>query len=252
MWKKKLDPSLSVEGKIEVFVRHCVASSISLHKKRFENFSHECCYRNLLNTIDLKNANLTFFLDVQNSSLDSHFLKGETHFPVVLVKEGSEAKSFLALLNYIEGLKLHPDTVIYFLEDDYLHREGWTDVLLEGFQIPQADYITLYDHRDKYFLFDYRKLHSQLFITRSCHWRTTPSTTQTFAVRMKTLLDHLPIHRRFSEKRTISADHDKFIFLQKKKGAQLISSIPGWSTHAEPQFASPCVVWEPYLKGAFL
>ena len=33
----------------------------------------------------------------------------------------------------------------YFLEDDYLHRPGWCDVLLEGFTVNNASYVTLYD-----------------------------------------------------------------------------------------------------------
>jgi hypothetical protein len=57
-------------------------------------------------------------------------------------------------------------------------------------------------------------------------------------MRFSTLKEHLSIHRRFSQGRKISADHDKFCCLG-KKGAMLISPIPGWSTHAEKEFASP-------------
>jgi hypothetical protein len=49
-------------------------------------------------------------------------------------------------------------------------------------------------------------------------------------------------HRSFSLGRSITADHEKFTALA-AKGALLISSIPGWATHDEPEFASPCADW---------
>lgn len=216
------------QAKIEVFVRHCNYSAASAHKIRPDGFSREACHRNLLDTIDSR-VNLTFFLDTATEG--DHFIKGQA----IEINEGTEAGSFLRMLEHVEQLDLHPDTLIYFLEDDYLHRPGWVDVLFEGFSL-DADYITLYDHRDKYM--HYPKLKSQIFLTPSTHWRTTPSTTNTYAMRFSTLKEHLPIHRRFSEGRKISADHDKFCSLG-KKGAMLISPIPGWSTHAEKEFASP-------------
>jgi hypothetical protein len=243
---KKKKTSSPFFGKVEVFSRHCIFSSISQHKKRFSSFSRQKCYWNLLETLDLEKANLTFFLDTAKGRREEHFLKEEQRHPVLEISEGCEAGSFLRLLDHVERLDLHPETLLYFVEDDYIHRSGWVDILLEGFQIPQAEYVTLYDHRDKYFA--YPKLRSQIFSTPSCHWRSTPSTTHTFAVRFKTLLRDLPIHRKFSLGRTVSSDHDKFLCLQKKRQAMLISSIPGWSTHAEPEFASPCIDWEVHLK----
>jgi hypothetical protein len=226
-WKRKVLKGPPQE-KIEVFVRHCNFSAASAHKKRPLGFSRETCHQNLLDTIDSR-VNLTFFLDTATEG--DHFIQGRA----IEIKEGTEAGSFLRMLDHVEKLDLHPDTLIYFLEDDYLHQPGWVDILFEGFSL-DADYITLYDHRDKYM--HYPKLKSQIFITPSTHWRTTPSTTNTYAMRFSTLKEHLPIHRRYSLGRKISADHDKFCCLG-KKGAMLISPIPGWSTHAEKEFASP-------------
>ncbi len=223
---------LQPHGKLEVFVRHCFFSTISQHKKRFPDFSREKCHQNLINTIDKAKANLTFFLDTAKGQ--DHFIKREEN--VIEIQAGSEATSFLKLLDHIESLSLHPDTVLYFVEDDYLHKAGWVDVLFEGIAI--ADYATLYDHKDKYS----QNLKSQIFHTKTCHWRITPSTTQTFAVRWKTLREDLPIHRKFSQGRQISQDHQKFLQLS-KRGRVLISSLPGYSTHAEPEFASPCCNW---------
>ncbi|MGH2612514.1 MAG: hypothetical protein ACRDFB_05635, partial [Rhabdochlamydiaceae bacterium] len=186
---------------------------------------------------------ITFLLDVFYPSTTRHFITEQTEFPVIEIKEGSETGSFLKLLDHVISLKFKDDTVIYFLEDDYLHKEGWVDVLLEGFTIPSVSYVTLFDHRDKYFLPMYTDLQSKLFITDTCHWRTTPSTTNTYAMRFKTLQEHLPIHRKFSERRRITSDHEKFLELG-RQGAQLISSIPGWSSHIDAGNTSPCVDWE--------
>lgn len=226
-WKRKI-PKGPPQEKMEVFVRHCNYSAASAHKKRPVGFSRQACHNNLLETIDSR-VNLTFFLDTATPG--DHFIKNQA----IEIKEGTEAGSFLRMLDHVEKLDLHPDTIIYFLEDDYLHRPGWVDVLFEAFTL-DADYVTLYDHRDKYM--HYPKLKSQIFLTPSTHWRTTPSTTNTYAMRFSTLKHHLPIHRRFSQGRKISADHDKFCCLA-RKGAMLISPIPGWSTHAEQEFASP-------------
>jgi len=233
-------------GKIEVFSRHCIISKISQHKKRFTGYSREKCFQNLLSTLDRNESNLTLILDAFYGKSQEHFLSGYSNEKMISIQGGTEASSFLLLLDYIASLPLHPDTGIYVIEDDYLHRPGWIDVMREGFLVPGVDYVTLYDHCDKYFLPLYSKLSSRLFISPHSHWRTTPSTTNTFAVRFGTLLEDLSIHRRFSSKRLISADHQKFCYL-KRRGRMLISPVPGWSTHCEVEYASPCLDWRPFL-----
>ncbi len=237
-WKPVLKGPL--QQVIEVFVRHCVHSSLSAHKKRPREFSKEVCYQNLIQTSD-ERVHLTHFLDIRDGD---HFLKGKA----IHIQEGTESGSFLRMLEYVEKLDLHPDTIVYFLEDDYLHRPGWIDVLFEGFSLA-ADYVTLYDHKDKYTM--YPKLFSKIFITPSCHWRTTPSTTNTYAMRFSTLKQDSSAHRSFSLGRKVTADHNKFCFLG-KKGRTLISPMPGWSTHADPEFLSPCIDWEQFFDGGVL
>lgn len=232
--------------KIQIFVRHCYFSSASHKKGRYKHFDRRKCHQNLLSSIDGK-AGLTFFLDGFYKEDTDHFLLEQKEFPIVEIKEGTEAGSFLKMIDYVTAQKFDDETIIYFLEDDYLHKEGWIKIMQEGFSLPGIDYVTLYDHRDKYFLPLYENLESKLYHTDSCHWRTTPSTTNTYAMRFKTLLKHEEIHRAFSKDRKISADHEKFCKL-KEIGAVLISSIPGWATHAEPEFASPCFDWENVLK----
>ncbi len=236
----------STPAKIEVFVRHCYASTASAHKSRFANFSRERCYHNLVGTLNDPDVQITFFLDTAKATGEEHFLKEQKRFPVIEIQAGSEAVSFLSMLDHVLKQDIDPDTIIYFLEDDYIHKPEWIKILREGFSIANVDYITLFDHKDKYLYEEYQNLQSRIFHTDSCHWRTTPSTTNTYAMRFQTLKRDAELHRSFSCDRSITADHEKFCALA-EKGAILISSIPGWATHVEPEFASPCADWESVL-----
>lgn len=238
-WRKKSDFGIS-EKPIKVLARHCVYSSISQHKKRPEGFSREACFANFLETA--RGVEVVYFLD---GLAKGHFLEGIEG--VVEKSSGSEAQAFLDLMDYLEERKWDPGTIVYIVEDDYLHRPGWAEVLREGFEVRGADYVTLYDHADKYFFKQYETLRSRVFATKSCHWRSVPSTTHTFAARYGTLMEDLSVHRKFSLGQKISRDHEKFCALG-KRGRMLISSVPGWSTHCEPDFASPCFDWNKLLE----
>ncbi len=238
---------LKKKERIHVFVRHCFYSAISGHKRRIEGYSKEKCHRNLLATTDPSFVDITYIYDSFHGSLDKHFLSKEKDADIVTIKEGKESSSFLRTLAYIESLHLSPNTIIYLLEDDYLHRQGWPYVLLEAFKELSADYVTLYDHKDKYFFPMYENLESKIYHTHTCHWRKVPSTTNTFAMRMKTLSADMDVHKKYSQDVEVSKDHEKFLAL-KEKGAVLLSPMPAWSTHTEVEFASPCVDWEELLE----
>lgn len=231
--------------KIEVFVRHCFYSQVSAKKKRPKGFTHQKCHENLMQTASRKKVNFTFLLDTHFAGDSSHFIQEQTRYPVLEFDGGTETAAFLMLLDYVEKQNFSDDTILYFLEDDYIHRPGWVEVMREGFSLPGVDYLTLFDHRDKYFLESFQELQSKVYHTQTCHWRTTPSTTNTYAMRAPTLIEDLPLHQEFSQNRKISADHEKFLALG-EKGRVLISSIPGFSTHAEPEYSSPCVSWDDF------
>lgn len=225
---------------IEVFVRHCNFSKISYKKKRIA--TREECYKNFVSTLDPKLANVTLFLDTFYEMNGEHFLIKEKA-PFIEIKEGKETGSFLKLLNHVKNLKLSPDTIVYLLEDDYLHRPGWCGVLKEAFDNLPIQYATLYDHHDKYEP-EYSNLRSKIYYTASCHWRTTPSTTNTYAMRFKTLLEDIDIHERFSQTGEVSQDHQKFLALSNEKKREIVSAVPGFSTHTEERYISPVVNWK--------
>ena len=229
--------------KIEIFVRHCNLSSHSIGRKRLPSFSRELCYHNLKRTSKTDLVNITFMMDGDEKK---HFLKDEKDHEVIKIKGGTEAKSFQNLVEYVNKRDFSDETIIYLLEDDYFHKDNWPDILLEGFEI-SADYISLYDHKDKYCSPEYIKWTSKIFISKSCHWRTTPTTTNTYAMKFKTFKQHFDIHKKFSDLKTGSSkDHNKFLHLW-NNGYNLFTSIPGYSTHMDNMWLSPTIDWEKLL-----
>jgi hypothetical protein len=156
------------------------------------------------------------------------------------IRSGTDQGAFFELMKIIEPANYDPETIIYIVENDYIHRQNWCEALIEGFEY--GDYVTLYDHPDKYS--DYPDLQSKLFVTKSCHWRTTPSTTNTFAVKYKTLMEDMDLHKYYAEYgiQGLAHDHTKFLDLGKKVRT-IISSIPGYSTHCN-NYLSPTIKWD--------
>ena len=226
---------------IRAFQRHCNFSSQSANKPRPEWFDREKIFDSFISTLDDR-VDYTAFHDCGNGSIEDHFLNNKDVNKISKFG-GNDAQSFLNLLNYVVEQDYNTDDIIYFVEDDYLHKKGWVDILLEGFDKIGADYYTLYDHPDKYSLPMYEKLTSKIIATPSIHWRTTPSTTNTYACTMGTLKKHINIHIKYCdlvEKWT--KDHDKFTHLW-NEGSNLISCIPGYSTHVEGNMLSPTINW---------
>jgi hypothetical protein len=157
---------------------------------------------------------------------------------------------------YTDALALPDDASAYFVENDYLHRAGARAALLEGLTI--ADYVTLYDHPDKYYdgvnpLVRHGGEVSRVNLTASCHWKTTNSTTMTFAAKVATLgkdrlifknftvgtlPGYFPGLRRFQRKR-VPGDFPLFRALARLRGRTLASPIPAFSTHGETAYIAP-------------
>jgi hypothetical protein len=227
--------------KIKIFTRHCNFSSNSIHKNRPEWFSREKCWNNLKSTIDI-DTDITVLFDGEPN--DDHFLFNDKEgYKLICKYGGSDGHSFLNLIEYVKEQNIEDNTILYFVEDDFLHKPGWTNIMREGFKYIGVDYITLYDHNDKYFLPMYENLQSKILVTPSCHWRTTPSTTNTYAMLSQTFKKHYDIHKEYCDlEKGFTRDHDKFIRLW-NEGSNLISCLPGYSTHCETEYLSPCVNW---------
>lgn len=187
--------------------------------------------------------------------------------------------SFIYMIDMIIR-KHRPDDYVYLLEDDYIHRRDSTQVLLEGLEV--ADYVSLYDHPDKYLLektggnpFNYKNLQkTRIYVTKSTHWREINSTTMTFACRVKTLQEDYPVWKKYCRIGKTPRDFFAFITLTtrslsqaiaflsrlkvhkrlimilfknviiRRKTRKLISAMPAYATHTDIKWISPCIDWE--------
>lgn len=227
---------------IHTIVRHCFHSpNQDLHsRKRPAWFSKKGAWHNLNKYTDFSKCQLHVLYDTALGDNTDEYYSEYKPGRLTKINEGTEAKSFLAMIDYAHSLNIADSDVVYFLEDDYLHRPGWETVLAEGADI--ADYVSLYDHLDKYL--HYNDLRSKLLLSSSTHWRTTPSTCNTYAAKWAIIKQDIFVHRFFSEHSNggISQDCQKFERLT-GLGRSLITPIPGYSTHLD-QLMSPLIDWQ--------
>jgi glycosyltransferase involved in cell wall biosynthesis len=172
----------------------------------------------------------------------------------VKVDEGSGGGNFRTALN--SALELPDEELAYFLEDDFLHRPGAREALIDGLQM-DAEYVTLYDHPDKYLspgdggnpLVRHGGEKTRLLCGRVCHWKITNSTVMTFACRIR----HLRADQRTILKYCSGRYTDDYRMFRSLawRGRRLICSIPGYATHCESRWLSPFYNWSalPARKG---
>lgn len=204
------------------------------NKVKPDYIGNEDCLHNA--RMAFPDGNLIVFGDKVNKSKPIAKEVADKYFDI---KIGDNAKSFMHVYDYAVN-NFKADDIIYFLEDDYVHSldVNCSKLIEEG--LTRADYVSLYDHPDKY-----NGAQRNLFVTESSHWQFVPSTTMTFAAKVKTLV----LDRAFFEhfcKEGNPADHYIFTELG-KQGRRLATPIPGASTHGETQWLSPIVNWGGYV-----
>jgi hypothetical protein len=219
-------------------------------KPKFSNATKIHCLENAQREFGF--ANIHLFVDDVNLTNEVREMamspRSGTMPAVHLYTAGSSAGSFRHVFNYALTTFKSED-VVYFLEDDYLHLPNSATIMEEGMAI--ADYVSLYDHADKYipaskggnpFIEADGGEITKVFRTKSVHWKLTNSTTMTFATTISQLHQDADIWQKYT---TGTHPHDMQIFLDlRDRGRSLITPLPGYSTHCEPQWASPGTDWE--------
>ena len=170
---------------------------------------------------------------------------------VLYTEKGNGAATFNLALD--EALTYDDDEIVYFIENDYVHKPESQKILEEGFKLG-ASFVALYDHPDKYITpEDGGNPYCQggaedtrVYLTDSCHWKITNSTTMTFAAKVKTLRIAEPTLRAYTTG-TYPQDFKMFLKLR-KQGHLLITPLPGYSTHGETAWLTPLTDWEKYIK----
>lgn len=150
------------------------------------------------------------------------------------------------------------ETIVYLLEDDYLHLPGSAEAMVDGLGI--ADYVSLYDHPDKYDIFPEIRPNprvrdggepTRVLLTKSRHWKLTGSTTMTFAATARVLREDLSVWLRYT-RTSVPQDYKAFRHLLSQRrwrsaftqrNRRLVTPLPTLCTHAESRFWSPLVDW---------
>jgi len=228
---------------IHVFQRFCAFSNNSHNKGRPAWFDRAALFDHFQKTIGNRpDVKYTAVYDNSHGALSDHFLSEKKGVKVICFDGGDDARSFVNLLDYVLQQDIPETDVVYLLEDDYLHTNSWIQTMHEAFTRDEFDYVTLYDHPDKYGQL-YPHLLSSITCTASRHWRTTPSTTNTYACRFRTLKEDASVHYEHCELHNkFTNDHMKFCHLR-SNGRVLVSCMPSECTHVENGQLAPVIDW---------
>jgi hypothetical protein len=236
---------------IHIFYRHVHSKAESVsrdpNKRRPEWFSYESCFRNLLATIRqdplAHRVRLTVVFDgggdeFQDDFISGYYANSALGINLQFIKAGSDLDSFLITLWKARTEDMNGKDVVYFLENDYLHQYGWVSKVFEVYDSGiKFDYISLYDHPDKYMLPMYEGLSAKLYISPSHHWRTAPSSCASFIVSRDIL------EQDYDVLGSGITDYYFFGRLVSERSRVLITPIPGLSTHCMAGYLSPNVDW---------
>lgn len=151
-------------------------------------------------------------------------------------KTRGKTQYFIDKLNFCVN-NFNDEDTLYLVEDDYIHISDSSILLDEGLQY--ADYVTLYDHPDKYIQCKYPNPEivdigeqTVLFRTDNSHWKYTNSTTGTFACKKSTIREDYDVWFTSCVNCPYGwLDYLAFKNLRASKNRKIASSIPGRSSH---------------------
>lgn len=223
--------------KLRIFYRHYNIEG-SDNKGRPDFFDFEKCFINLLNTIK-RDSRVELHVVMDGKIEDNWIGDYKDKFIGHEIKAGDDYNSFLETYKIAKSLQTNEKDLYYFLENDYLHDNGWVDRVFELFEkYHNLNYVSLYDHNDKYIHSRYQNLVSKIIHVGERHWRTTPSTCGTYIVNKKIFLEDYDVPFQ------MKGDHNKFIWLAQNKKRFVLTPIPGLSTHCMGGLMSPGINWK--------
>lgn len=246
--RMKYTRSPHIISKVCVYYRIC---DHGYAKNKPYYITKENCLANAVSQFPISEVEWHVLADNVSDETYTMILK---YLPAECVKRvcvGSGAGTFRMV--YDEALAQEDNALIYFLEDDYLHLNGSLKLLKTVAASGCSDYITLYDHPDKYsdksqnpFVYGGGEKSKVLYIGNH-HWKETNSTTMTFAAFVSTLKKDKNFFGRWT-----STKHpfDFYIFTELLRCANrvLLSPIPSMSTHGETEFLALGIDWQECVK----
>ena len=219
-------------------------SNTGYNKIKPEYINNENCLKNAVNVF--KDADWSIIADNISSKTDDMIQKYKSRNHINYVSIGDGAGTFNLALD--KALQYKDDEIIYFIENDYLHKPGSQQIIEEGIELG-ASFVSLYDHPDKYLppsqggnpYCEGGAEDTIVYLTKSTHWKVTNSTTMTFAAKVSTLKENEEILRR-NTSGTHPNDFQMFIELR-NNNQLLITPIPGYATHGETAWLTPLTNW---------
>lgn len=234
-------------GKIHLIYR---ISDAGYKKVKPDYINNKNCLINALTHFAPEAIDWTIICDNCSKATMDMIYEAAHHFhlrdeQIKTVSEGDGAKTFRIALNI--ALNYESNDIVYFLENDYIHRSGSADALKRAFmKFPDAKFVSLYDHFDKYeddYFWSIINLRSKVYFDGANHWRSTNSTTMTFAARVSTLKKYKRIFLRYTNS---APPRDNLMFLNldlELANTMLFVPIPSFSTHGETKYLAPVIDW---------
>lgn len=222
--------------------------------------NNETCLMNAVKTISAYHLTKVSWLFIADNISEKTFamierimLPTDYIWTINRVSVGNGAGTFNIALDH--ALTCNDTDIIYFLENDYIHRSEWSMVLVEGISNIGADYVSLYDHPDKYIpairggnpeISGDCGEETKVFLSPSSHWKLTNSTTMTFAAKVSILKRDEAILRKWTTIDEYPRDFDMFMELR-EAGRSLITPIPSVATHGETAWLAPRIDWGSFV-----
>jgi hypothetical protein len=247
---------------MKVIIIYRISDHSNPEKIKPDYASKEDCLHTLVR--EFGSDNLHIICD--NVSEQTHNMVKKYSSNIELTSNGNTGSFLYSWNKAFELTKdVSDNSIVYLVEDDYIHCKGAKNILIEAFNELGAPYVTLYDHPDKYQDRDdsrYKWGHGKIdidengirkplnvytygedtvvYASKSCHWKLTRSTTMTFATTVKNIREDRQDMINLHTGKPLPMGGATFKMLA-QKGKGLISSIPAYSGHAEER-------WLPYFR----
>lgn len=227
-------------------------------------FTNTNCFENFLK--NFKPSKDEIFIICDNISDETELWIKSYNLNYIKTNLGNCGSFDFALKHCIQS-NFNNNEIIYFVENDYIHRNGAKEALDEAFNYLQADYVHLYDGPEKYrkhFNVNYQNyvnfdenifenFKSKIYFGINNYWRSSNCTTMTFASRYNILKSDYDLFKsnlinlrsdQF-EYKLIPSDYQLFVTLTEARNRKMLSPMPGYCTHGD--LLSPYIKWEQHI-----
>lgn len=262
-------------NKIQIYLRQF--SGLRNNPDRPAWFNTEKVFVNLLKTVD-SNCSLTVCFerekDFNNHFTSKYYNEKDPNFKLVFIDtktikrntfseeawSHSVAATSEIILKDIQIGKINDQTLIYILEEDYLHLPYWPQIVLDLFNnfIADNDYVCLYDHNDKYIFRQsdevinkynlekhwgmYRNLKSEIIASNARHWRNLPNCGLSMVMSKALFLRDQELWIKGY------SDCEIGYQLSTKHKTNFWTPMPSVSTHCINPFVAPLVDWQKVIN----